>query len=96
MRMRNALLAGVCLGVMLAAGAFAVLRENIGLPRNVPAEMAREHARVKIVAAADREADGERDGLAAIELLDALGMGVCGAQDDRDGTGGRRSTRPTG
>ena len=56
-----------------AAGAGHVLRHDRRVARDVLADVAGEMAGVEVVAAADREADREIDGLALVELLDALG-----------------------
>jgi hypothetical protein len=56
----------------------------------VLAQVARNHAAVKIVAAARGVADGDRDGLAGEERLGRLGGGVCCNQYGRNG---QRSTQ---
>jgi hypothetical protein len=65
-----------------ASGARHVLRQDGRIPGNVLADMAGEVAGVEVVAAADRKPDGEVDGLALVELLDALRL-------DGGGGGGR-------
>src|SRR5262249_22465330 len=66
-----------------AAGAFAVLRNDVGLARDVLAEMARDEPAVEIVAAADAVADHQRDVLAAVAILDAVGAGRIGHAEDK-------------
>ena len=56
-----------------AAGAGHVLRHDIGVSGDVLAEMARQQPAVEIVAAADAVADDQIDGLALVEILDAVG-----------------------
>src|SRR5439155_9480249 len=51
-----------------AAAAFHVLRQDRWITRNVLAEMAGDHPRVEIIAAADADIDVEIDGFAAVEI----------------------------
>jgi hypothetical protein len=68
-----------------------VLRNDRRLTRNVPAEMARDHAAVEIVAAAGGVADGDGERLAREELLDRLRGSVTRCQQQhREGRGLKR------
>ena len=60
-----------------ARGARHVLHDDVGIARDVAAEMPRQHARVVIVAAAGREADHDANGLALVEGCDVLRRGGC-------------------
>src|SRR5262249_10236448 len=51
-----------------AAGARHVLRDELGVAGDMAAHMARERARIEVVAAAGAEADEERNRLAGIEV----------------------------
>ena len=58
-----------------ARGARHVLHDDVGIAGDVPADMARQHARVVVVAAAGREADHDAHGLALVEGCDVLRRG---------------------
>ena len=64
-----------------------VLHDDRGIAGNVLAEMARGHARLQVVAAADAGADDEGDLLAGVEIL--LGRGW---RDRRRQRGGREQS----
>src|SRR5262245_6686867 len=59
-----------------AAAALHVLRHHGRIAGNVFAEMARQHARIGVVAPADAGADVNCDGLAAVEVGGSLAMRV--------------------
>ena len=55
------------------------------------AHVAREMPGVEVVTAADGEADRQIDGLALVELFDALGADGQGGQDDQGESGGQQA-----
>ena len=71
-----------------AAGALHVLRHDVRIAGNVLAHVAREHARIEVVAAADAVADIEIDGLALVEVGHALRAAARGG-DKQEGRGQR-------
>ena len=72
------------------AGARHVLRHDGRIAGDVLADVAGEMPRVEVVAAADREADHEVDGLALVELLDASGRGGQGGERTKARAAGRQ------
>src|SRR6516165_163652 len=73
-----------------AAGARHVLHHDIGIARNVAAQMTRQQARDDVVTAARPVADDHIDLLALVEIFDRAlserryGKGYCGDQQRRD------------
>jgi hypothetical protein len=74
-----------------AAGAGHVLRHDGRIAGDVLAHVAGEMAGVEVVAAADGKADRQIDGLALVELLDALGADGQGGQSDEGEGGGQQA-----
>jgi hypothetical protein len=70
---------GQPVGEPQAAGALHVLGQQGRIAGNEPAHVAGEHAGIDVVAAAGRVADIDLDGLAPVEIGDAVGP----AGDDR-------------
>src|SRR5262249_27631410 len=65
-----------------AAGAGHVLRNDRRIARDVPAQMARDHARISIVAATGAIADDEGDVPAAEEFAERMALGARGRQEE--------------
>jgi len=72
-----------------AAGARHVLHHDIGIARNVAAEIARQQARDDVVTAARPVADDQIDLLALVEIVDRR-LGACGYGKDYCGDQQRR------
>src|SRR5581483_7785555 len=67
-----------------AAAARHVLRDHRWIAGNVRPDMGREQAAIEIVAAAWLGADIDRERAAAIEILDRIGGGRCGGEQQRN------------
>ena len=55
-------------GGLEAAGARHVLRDELGIARNVATHMARQRARIDVIAAAGTKTDQQLDGFAGIKI----------------------------
>src|SRR5262249_19541064 len=72
------------IGGAQAAGAGHVLRDDRRIARDVPAEVARDHASVGVVAAPGAIADNEGDVAAAVEIGERIGTRARERQDEGD------------